>query len=74
MTLRYVFIGGMFAALAITSIFLAFYYNFVIQPRYEKQINTFDQITKSHYILAGDEQTKSYLMEHEMVKIGRTIL
>lgn len=65
--LRLFHIAGLYAMLATTSIFLAFYYNFMLQPRYERQIDTFDQIVSNNFLLAGDEHTKEFLMQQNRV-------
>lgn len=65
--LRFFFASGILLMLALTTIFLAFYNNFVLQPRYAKQIDTFDQIVKNKYRLAGDEYAKAYLMQRNAV-------
>lgn len=56
-----------FSMMVTTNTFLAFFYKFLLEPRYEKPIDTFDRIATNNYRLAGDEYTKDYLMEHNLV-------
>lgn len=65
--LRYFYAGGLLAMLAVTTTFLAFHYDFMMYPRYEKQIDTFNQLVNNNFLLAGEEQTKDYLVEQNLV-------
>lgn len=66
---RVFFAAGLLALTASTTIFLMFYYSFTLQPRYQRQIDTFDQIVGHNFLLAGDEHTKDYLMEQNWVNM-----
>lgn len=66
-TIRCIFATALLASLATTTTFLAFYYNFILQPRYEKQIDTFAQLVNNHFLLAGSMKTKDYLVQQNLV-------
>lgn len=65
--LRTFFAGGLFAMIATTTTFLAFYYDFILQPRHYKQIDNFDKLVSNNYLLTGDEHMRLYLMEQKLV-------
>lgn len=65
--LRAFFVVGLFVLLATTTTFLAFYYDFIIQSRYEKQIDTSEQIGENKLLLAGSTETKDYLMRQNLI-------
>lgn len=64
------FFAGFFllVLLMLTSTYLAFFFNFLITPLYEKQIHTFDHLVNEHFLLAGAENTKTYLEKEKLVK------
>lgn len=64
---RCFFGASLLTLLATTTTFLAFYYKFMLQPRYENQIATFDQIVGKRFLLAGTTKTKDYLMQQNLV-------
>lgn len=71
-TFRYYFGMGTIGMLATTTIFTSYYFDFIMAPRYLKQVRSFDQLINYDCLLAGDENTKAYLMERNLVNHQRT--
>lgn len=65
--LRFFFGSALLAIIAATTTFMAFYYDFMLQPRYYKQIDSFDQLVTHKFLLAGEKHTKDYLLEQNTV-------
>lgn len=61
------FAGGLFIMMASATIFLAYYYDYMLLSRHEKQTDSFDQLKTHQFLLAGDKYTKDYLMEQNLV-------
>lgn len=71
--LRQLFALALITEFACTSIFLAFYFDFIMTPKYEEQIHNFDQIINHNFLLSGDNNTKNYLLEENLVKHKRIL-
>lgn len=70
---RFILGWFLFAALILTTTFLAFYYDFVMRTLRETQIETFKQIVANDFVLGGDENTKNYLIAQNQVIIQNSI-
>lgn len=65
--LRIIYAIGLLIVLAITTTGLAFYYDFLLEPRYNPQIHTFNQIVNANYRLGGDKTMRVYLEKRKLV-------
>lgn len=59
---------SMLVMIAATGTYLAFAVDYMMRPRLEKQIDTFDQLINNNFRLAGDKFTRNYLEERNLVK------
>lgn len=67
------FISGHFMAMITNAMLVAFCMKFLLASRYEKQIQTFDQLVEHDFLIAGDDTAKNYLEENQMVTPRRRV-
>lgn len=71
---RFYFGLFLFTGQLVATTFLAFYYIFLMRSIYMQQIDTFEQIADKDFLLAGDGNTRDYLMEMNRVNFGNSII
>lgn len=67
LTLRFFQTWVLISTLSLTTTFLAFHYDFMMRTLFETQIDTFDRFVSNDLMLGGDENTKMYLLEQNLV-------